>query len=143
MSSTSDITKLTNEQLFANLKATKKSIEDYLRGMEALAEELASRKYDIEIKGEPIKQKNNFMKSIKLKKESIIYVMKILEKHMLFMHNFYSHDSEAHKKGSCSYPMSVICCGEEQKWKYSIKELASKTLHDIELDLFISIEKKQ
>jgi hypothetical protein len=40
---TTDITKLSAEQLLEMLKATKASIESYLRGMEDLSSELAKR----------------------------------------------------------------------------------------------------
>ena len=67
-------------------------------------------------------------------KEENERLMKIVEKHLLSAHKFYYHDSEAHKKGQCSYPMIAICEAEENKWKYGIEELLLKTLRDIEID---------
>lgn len=43
MTSTTDITKFSTKALIGSIKENKKTIEDYLRGMESVVEELAKR----------------------------------------------------------------------------------------------------
>lgn len=62
-------------------------------------------------------------------------VIKIVEKHLDNAYRLYNHDMESHLKGSCSYPLTAICCSEEHKWKDGIKRLSEKLRSDIILDI--------